>query len=254
MSELLDPIETLSRADAEQRLDVLAATYRQAGRSGVQIVNMLGAQAENLLNRLPAPVRDNLGAGTEQALHLALSAANQSRRAVPDQPPWVNTVMGSAMGAAGGFGGLAGTMVELPATVTLLMRSVQGVAKAEGFDPTAESVAFDCVRVFSAGGPLSHDDATDLAFLSVKVSLSGKALNALIAKIAPKLAVVMGQKLAAQTVPMLGALAGASVNYAYIDYYQRVAAVHFGLRRLAIEADMDHADLLKGLQQRLLDA
>ena len=252
MGEILDAIPVLTQVDADARLDDLARRYRSAGRSGVQIVNLLGAQAENLLNRLPEPVREGLGAGTEQALHIALAAASTSRRAVPDQPDWVNTALGSALGAAGGFGGMAGTMVELPATVTLLMRSVQGVARREGFDPEADSVKFDCIRVFAGGGPLAHDDATDLGFLSVKMSLSGKALNQMIAAIAPKLATVMGQKLAAQTVPVLGAVAGATVNYAYTDYYQKVAQVHFGLRRLAIEADMDHALLLDRLQRRLI--
>ncbi|MGR3616791.1 MAG: EcsC family protein [Paracoccaceae bacterium] len=252
MNEILEVAPNLTRDEADARLDALALQYHRAGRSGVQVVNLLGAQAENLLAKLPEPVRDTLEAGSERALHVALAAASQSRRAVPDQPNWMNTMMGSAMGAAGGFGGLAGTLVELPATVTLLMRSVQGVAQSEGFDPQSESVKFDCVRVFSSGGPLAHDDATDLGFLSVKLSLSGKALSQMIAAVAPKLAVVMGQKLAAQTVPVLGAVAGASVNFTYVDYYQRVARVHFGLRRLAIEADVDHALLLSRLQQRLL--
>jgi len=43
----------------------------------------------------------------------------------------------------------------------------------------------------------------------------------------------MGQKLAAQAVPVLGAVAGAATNYAYTSYYQDMAHVHFGLRRLA---------------------
>ena len=53
----------------------------------------------------------------------------------------------------------------------------------------------------------------------------------------PRLATVLGQKLAAQTVPVLGAIAGAATNYAYTSYYQEIAHVHFGLRRLAIDAD-----------------
>ena len=47
---------------------------------------------------------------------------------------------------------------------------------------------------------------------------------------------VLGQKLAAQSVPVLGAVAGAATNYAYTSYYQEMAHVHFRLRRLAIEA------------------
>ncbi|MBE1283202.1 MAG: protein EcsC [Rhodobacteraceae bacterium] len=250
-TEILDAAPTLGRQDAEQQLDQLANQYRKAGRTGVQLINLIGSQAENLLARLPQPVQDNLGQATEQALRLSLEAAGQTRKAVPDQPAWVNTAMGTVLGAAGGFGGVASTMVELPTTVTLLMRSVQGVAAQHGFDPAAESVKFDCVKVFSAGGPLDHDDGIDSGFLSVRISLSGVAMKKLIAMIAPRLGVVLGQKLAAQSVPVLGAVAGASVNYAYIDYYQKIAHVHFGLRRLAIDADMRPEDLLLGLQQRM---
>jgi EcsC family protein len=40
------------------------------------------------------------------------------------------------------------------------------------------------------------------------------------------------QKLAAQAVPVIGALGGAAVNYAFIDRFQEVARAHFVVRRL----------------------
>jgi hypothetical protein len=63
--------------------------------------------------------------------------------------------------------------------------------------------------------------------------------------------VVLGQKLAAQTVPILGAVAGAATNYAYTSYYQDMAHVHFGLRRLAITSDRDHGELVEALRVKL---
>jgi hypothetical protein len=76
-------------------------------------------------------------------------------------------------------------------------------------------------------------------------------MHKLIATVAPKLATVLGQKLAAQTVPVLGAVAGATANYVYTGYYQRIARVHFGLRKLAIDADVPRQDLVRRLSQRL---
>jgi uncharacterized protein (DUF697 family) len=61
---------------------------------------------------------------------------------------------------------------------------------------------------------------------------------------------VLGQKLAAQTVPVLGAAAGAATNYAYTRYYQDMAHVHFGLRRLAIEADRDMGEMVTLFRDR----
>jgi len=100
-------------------------------------------------------------------------------------------------------------------------------------------------------GPLDHDDGADLAFLNSRMALHGGSLQALIVKIAPSLANVLGQKLAAQAVPVLGAIAGAATNYAYTSYYQDMAHVHFRLRRLAIEADTAQDQLVEQLRQRV---
>jgi len=64
----------------------------------------------------------------------------------------------------------------------------------------------------------------------------------------------MGQKLASQAVPVLGAVAGATTNYVFSGYYQKMAQVHFGLRRLAIDTDVPHRDLVQLLQARLQPA
>lgn len=247
----MDDIVIVGTVDTEAELDRLARQYRSAGGVGVQLLNTLGSGAESLLERLPGPVRDNLQSGTEQALQLAMRAANRSRDAVPDQAAWVNTAVATAMGAAGGFGGISTAVVELPATTTLLLRSIQGVARAEGFDPTAQNVQFDCIRVFSAAGPLRKDDGADLGFLATRMAVTGPALRAAIASVSPKLAAVLGQKLAAQTLPVLGSVAGATTNLVYAKYYQQIASVHFGLRRLAIDADVPHPELVARLRQRM---
>lgn len=237
--------------DIEAELDAMARRHRAAGGMGIQLLNLIGGQAEGLLDRLPRAARDRLEDGTEKALNVAMKAAHGSRGVVKDQPGWLNTAVATAMGAAGGFGGLPSALVELPVTTTVLLRAIQGVAVEHGFDPASESVQFDCIRVFAAAGPLAQDDGADLAFLSTRVALNGKAIQGLIATVAPKLAAVLGQKLAAQTVPVLGAVAGAAVNYAYTSYYQEIAHVHFGLRKLAIEADRPEADLRAALAERL---
>jgi EcsC protein family len=54
----------------------------------------------------------------------------------------------------------------------------------------------------------------------------------LIAQIASRFGVVVTQKLVAQAVPLIGALGGAAVNYAFIDHFQEVARAHFVVRRL----------------------
>lgn len=238
--------------DPDAEIARLARRYKGAGGLGIQLLNTLGTQADGLLDRLPAPVRAQLDAATRAALSQAMNAASQSRRMVPDQAEWLNSAVSTAMGAAGGFGGLPTALAELPVTTTLLLRVIEGVAVEHGFDPATDSVRFDCVQVFAAAGPLAHDDGSDLAFLSARVALTGATMQAILARVAPRLAVVMGQKLAAQAVPVLGAVAGAATNYAYTSYYTDVAHVHFGLRRLAIETDQPHDRMVARLKAEVV--
>ena len=247
----MDDVTIVGPVDAGAELDRLAARYRKAGGLGIQVLNMVGGQAENLLEKLPDSVSENLVGATEKALHAAMKAAASSRGAVPDQKAWVNTAVATAMGAAGGFAGLPGALVELPATTTLLMRSIQGAAHENGFDPSARSVEFDCVRVFNSAGQLEKDDGADFAFFATRMTLTGPAMHKLIAAVAPRLATALGQKLAAQSVPVLGAVAGATTNMVYTRYYQEVAHVHFGLRRLAINADIPPAQVLEQFRKRM---
>ncbi|MGJ8544605.1 MAG: EcsC family protein [Sulfitobacter sp.] len=237
--------------NVDQQLDAIAKRYKAAGGVGIHVLNLLGAQADGLIERLPATVRRNLDAATEKALKQAMRAASSSRSMVGDQPSWLNQAATMATGAAGGAGGLPSALAELPVTTTLLLRVIQGVAAEYGFDPKAENVQFDCIKVFSAAGPLKGDDGADLGFLSARLALSGQAVQSIIAKVAPRLAVVMGQKLAAQAVPILGAVAGAATNYAYTSYYEDMAHVHFALRKLAIEGDISAEDLTERLRLKM---
>ncbi|MGB8624075.1 MAG: EcsC family protein, partial [Paracoccaceae bacterium] len=76
-------------------------------------------------------------------------------------------------------------------------------------------------------------------------------VHGLIVKVAPRLATALGQKLAAQTVPVIGAVAGAATNYAFTSYYQEIAHVHFGLKRLSRESGVDEARLTEDLRRMM---
>jgi hypothetical protein len=104
------------------------------------------------LDLLPASFRDQLETVTARALEAAYGMA----RHTPDlgQRGPVAAVMVS--GAAGGAGGLATAMAELPVTVTLILNAIRAEARAAGLDPDAPGVREDCLRVFAAGSPLGR--------------------------------------------------------------------------------------------------
>lgn len=236
---------------AETRLRALVARHARAGNAGIEVLNLIGGHAEGLLERLPPALRARLAEHTDTALRRAMAAAHRSRGMVEDSPRWMSRTLTTAMGAWGGMGGLPTALIELPITTTMLLRAIQDVAVEHGFDPGEPGVQYDCIQVFAAAGPLDHDDGSDLAFLSTRMAVTGTALQALIARVAPRLATVLGQKLAAQMVPVLGAAAGAVTNYAYTSYYQQMAHVNFGLRRLAIDADRPHEALVETFRARV---
>lgn len=237
--------------DTEAKLLDIAKRYRMASRGGIQVINALGGQAENWMTHLPAPVRDGMEAGTEAALRQVVKAAQASRGVVGDPPGWVSSALGVALGAAGGFGGASTALAELPVTTALLFRIIQGVAAEYEFNPSEDSVAFDCLTVFVSAGPLSGDDGADTGFFSARLALNGVAFQKILQTVAPRLATALGQKLAAQAVPVLGAAAGAAINYTYASYYREMAHVHFSLRRLAVEADLPERILIEALRREM---
>ena len=244
------PYEDLSPEMAEA-LDRLATRFRQADGLGMQVLSLVGTRAEDLLGRLPLPVRNGLDRATRGALETAFNAASFSRSRVRDRPDWLNSVATTAMGAVGGAGGLPTALAELPVTTTVLLRAIQGIAADLGFDPEDPTVRAHCLQIFAAAGPLARDDGTDMAFLSARITLTGATLHGIIGRVAPRLATVLGQKLAAQAVPIIGAAAGAATNYAFTSYYQEMARVYFGLRALARDGGVDVETLLREFRLRV---
>lgn len=222
-----------SAAETELR----ALVRRAQGASGpvMKAINYAGGKVEGWLDVLPAPARTALEGATADALDYAYGAASTVRgmRSVPDMGRWGHKLAVTLSGGAGGFAGLPSAVVELPATVSIMFGAIQKIARSYGFDPEDEAIRAECLTVFASGSPLKSDDGVDMSFLASRMALTGAGIQALIARVAPKLAVVLGQKLAAQAVPLVGAVAGAGVNLAFLRYYEELAHVRFGLLKLS---------------------
>src|SRR5271154_7602662 len=53
-----------------------------------------------------------------------------------------------------------------------------------------------------------------------------------VTQVAARFGLVVTQKVAAQALPVVGAVGGAAVNYAFIEHFQDIARGHFTVRRL----------------------
>ncbi|MBE0412915.1 EcsC family protein [Yoonia sp.] len=234
-TDLIPAVQPVPLDDAaRQEIALLALRQHRANGVLMKGITFVGGQVEDGLKMLPASTRNQFDAVVKRALRQSYDLAHRSRSGVGRDigSDGLHKLIGTLSGALGGFGGIATAMVELPVATTVIFRAVHHVATQYGEDPESAETRMQCLAVFGTGGPGRDDDGIDTAFIGARLGLSGAAVNGLISRVAPRLAAVLSQKLAAQTVPVLGAAAGAGINYAFVDYYVALAHVHFGLRKL----------------------
>ena len=157
----------------------------------------------------------------------------------------------TASGAAGGAFGLAALPMELPFSTILVLRAIADVARAEGEDLSQPEAAIACMEVFALGGRTSVDDQMDSAYFGLRAVLASSISEAarhiarnglssqgapimvrLVSQIAGRFGIVVSQKLAAQSIPVIGALGGGAINYAFAEHFTGLARGHFTVRRL----------------------
>lgn len=225
--------------DEQTAIGELARRQLRANGALMKAVTFVGNQIEDGLKIVPKGLRDQIEGAARAALLQSYRLAEASRgegrlsfltRAVTTDR--AHRVLGAMSGALGGLGGLPTALAELPVATTVIFRAVQGVAAEHGEDPTSEDTRLECLRVFGAGGPTKDDDGVNTTFIGARLSLSGAALNKVISQVAHRFGLILTQKLMSQAVPILGAVAGAGTNYAFVSYYTEMAHVHFGLRQM----------------------
>ncbi|MFV0408618.1 MAG: EcsC family protein [Paracoccus sp. (in: a-proteobacteria)] len=232
-------------------IDKLTRRYVDARGLGMEVIDRIGGSGEELIQRLPEPVRKRIDGAVAAALSSTFSIASASRGVLRDRGDWFNRLSTTAAGAIGGAAGITGAVIEMPVTVTFLLRAILDIAGEHGFDATSDDIRAEALRIFASGGPLSEDDGTDTGLLAARLTMNGRTLQALISRLAPQIATKLMTKVGAQAVPVLGAFAGASINYTFARYYQDMARVQFGLLRLAEETDLPREALVERLQMRI---
>lgn len=222
-------------AGALVEIAALAARAKRANGPLIRAFNRLGGGIEGQIGALPANIRGLVDGGTEGLLSAAYRTAGAvgSLKVVPETGEWAHRVAAATGGALGGFGGIGTAAVELPATVALFFGAMQKIAAAHGYDPKSERARLICLEVFGAGGPLTGDDGANTGFIGSRLAVNSGAVQAVIRRVAPAVAALLGRKLASQAVPVIGAAAGAGLNLAFLSYFREMAHVRFGLERLA---------------------
>lgn len=235
-------------------LTELAEAKRLLENPGIaaKLTNVLGKPIEKGFALLPANWRERVSTITRDALLLALKAALSSmdRKTNVAHPKW-HKFAATLSGGIGGAFGLPALALELPVSTTIMSRSIADIARANGEDLTLTAGRLACIEVFALGGPSKSDDASETGYFAVRAAVAravseateyltmktvieegAPALARLVAVVASRFQVQVSEKAAAMAVPLIGAVGGATINYLFIDHFQKMSQGHFTVRRL----------------------
>ena len=222
---------SLSPADLKQ-LQAAKNLLENPGLTA-QLTSLLGTPIEYGLKKLPRKVNEKLGSVIEGALlKVARSATATLQENASGQPANRLHTLGAAVsGGVGGFFGPLAMLVEVPVTTGIIFRSIADIARSEGESIRDMDTLMACIEVFALGGKSASDDASESGYYAVRTALA-QQVKALVRKVAERLGVQYSEKLAAQIVPIVGALGGAAINTVFMNHFQAMARGHFVVRRL----------------------
>ncbi len=244
------PAVALSEEDREALRRAVQAL--EAPSFAARLSTVAGRPIELLGQALPQPVSEAVSRATQAALTRALRYA---LRTIPEGTAEPETRLHRALaalsGAMGGALGISAVLVELPISTTIMLRAIARIAQSEGEDLRDPETILACLQVFALGGRTRSEHLHESGYFAVRAAMarsltqalqqvagrgvideSASALVRLLSQIASRFGAVVSQKVAAQAVPVLGALSGAAVNALFMDHFQTLAQGHFTVRRL----------------------
>lgn len=238
-----------------QDLDELRAAKKILEKPSfvARVSNAVGAPLEKSFTALPRPVTRVVGDLTETVVGKAFDSALYTLRDPRAEAPsnLTHKLAAMASGAVGGAFGIGALALELPVSTTIMLRSIADIARSEGEDLRSPEARVQCIQVLALGGPSKSDDAAEKGYFGARAALAkavsdaakylaahqagakgAPAIVRLITQVASRFSVVVSQKAAAQSVPLVGAFGGATINALFIGHYQDMARGHFTVRRL----------------------
>ncbi len=232
-----------------------AHAYLEHPGLAARLTSALGTPIDISLQMLPASWHRSISSGFEKAvyksMHTAISTLQKRPAAKPQPSNKLHRNLGMASGCVGGFFGLPALAIELPIITTLMLRTVADIAQCTGEDLNDTQVQLAIIEVFALGSHSQKDDAAETGYYGVRLALSlalkdassyvlqhgirGKSMPALMTfmhQVAQRFGIALSEKAVAQSMPVLGALGGMTINAIFIRHFQDVARSHFNIRRL----------------------
>lgn len=217
------------------------------------ISNYIGKPIEAGFKLLPPNWNNKVGEITQAALlkGLEFAVVTIGKSDVKQSQDWLHKALVAGSGAAGGAVGLASLPIELPISTMLILRSIADIARSEGHDISLLAIKLSCLEVLALGGQSTKEDAAESAYWIVRSALAKSVTEAaayiaekgvtetgapslvrFITAIAARFSIVVTEEIAAKAVPVIGALAGGSLNLLFMNHFQEIARGHFIVKRL----------------------
>lgn len=216
----------------------------------VRVCETVGKPFEAALGALPSSVRQGLDSAVLTCLEKAARAAVKTLGDSGGKPhrPALYRGFAALGGFAAGLAGLPGLAVEAPITTVAMTRAVAHIGLETGF-PRGPELCAECLQVLALDGGKPGETAA--TYFAVRAALSrnlsevaslltgkilfedmGLILTRLLGAAAQRFSAALAEKLAVQSIPLLGAAGGAAVNYVFMSRYQDLAKAHFSIREL----------------------
>ncbi|EMI20170.1 hypothetical protein RMSM_02900 [Rhodopirellula maiorica SM1] len=223
-----------------------------------RLTELVGTPITASMKMLPSVAEDTIHAAIDKSLAAAMDVALRTLgHDTKEGKPKLLThkLLAGISGAAGGAFGMTTVAIELPVSTVLILRSIADIARSQGEDLTDVRTRLACLEVFAIdGGQSDVDDKTEVGYFAVRAAMSKQVADAskyvlkfgvadtaapplvkLMGMIAKRFGVVVSEKIAAQAIPVIGAVGGALINSYFIDHYQDLARAHFTIRRFERE-------------------
>ena len=258
----LSPEDQLQLAHAAHTLERPSFTSK--------VTKTVGSTVEKAVGVLPDQFTKSLTLITRTALEKSLEGALLTLPRRKHRNPWKKThqLLASVSGAVGGAFGLPALAVELPFSTTIMLRSIADIARSHGENINKPETKLACLEVFALSNGDQKNNSSETGYYAIRSLLaksisdavsqltaqefsrqSSPALIKILNTIAARFSIPVSEKIAAQSIPAIGAVGGATINLLFTRYFQEIAEAHFTIR--ALEKKYDPALVKKNFEREI---
>lgn len=219
----------------------------------MELSNIVGKPIEKVYSLLPEKLQEGVGSLAKKvlmkSLNILISQMSTNNNLKPNN--LIHKILVTGTGSAGGFFGLPALAIELPITTTIMLRSIADISRSKGFNINDTDTKLACLEVFALGGNSKRDDYSDSAYYLTRGALAQAVTEAnryllqkgivkegapaivnFISKIASRFGIIISEGVAAKSVPIIGAASGGTINYVFMNHFQKMAEGHFTVKQL----------------------